>query len=182
MKLLDMRGLRVTIFTSVVFFICSFDYTDQKREKTTINSAEHELTAYVFLAPDCPISLKYLHTLKEMDSIFRSKVEFIGLFPKTYSKNELEEFRREFNIDFDIVIDDNNTLIEEFNISVTPEVILVKAGKVFYQGAIDNWFYALGKNRAKPTEYYLRDAINLTLADKRVKVAKTEAIGCIISK
>lgn len=176
-----MGGLRVCIFIVIVFFICSFDYTDQKREKTTI-STEHVLTVYISLAPDCPISLKYIHTLKEMDSVFHGKVKFKGLFPKTYSTNELEDFRKEFNIDFEVAIDDNNTLIKEYNISVTPEVILVKEGNVLYQGAIDNWFYALGKNRAKPTEHYLRNAINFALANKRIKVAKTEAIGCIISK
>ncbi|MTI38517.1 redoxin domain-containing protein [Fulvivirga lutimaris] len=176
-----MGGLRLSIIISTMFLFCFFDNTEAKQGHD-FNGAEKDLIIYIFLAPDCPISLKYINTLREMDSIFHKEVAFIGLFPKTYSTNQMEEFRKEYNINFDILIDDNNNFINKFNISVTPEVLLIKNDKVLYQGAINNWFYALGKNRAKPTEHYLIDAISLTLANEKVEVAKTEAIGCIISK
>lgn len=144
---------------------------------------KNKLTLYLFLAPDCPISLKYINRIKELSSKYSDSVKFTGLVPKGYTMVELEKFKKEYDIDFDLSIDDNNQLINELNVKVTPEVVLLDVNKkVRYQGAIDNWFYALGKNRSKPTEHYLLNAIEYVLANRAIEVSKTEAIGCIISK
>jgi len=142
-----------------------------------------KLLLYIVLAPDCPISLKYINTIRKLEENYNEQVTFVGLFPKIYSVAERDNFKAEYNIEFDILIDHSNKLINEYNINVTPEVLLLGSdSKVLYQGAIDNWFYELGKSRSKPTEYYLKDAIDSILDNLKVEISKTEAIGCIISK
>ena len=135
----------------------------------------------VSLAPDCPISLKYLNTLKQISSDYSDSLKFIGLFPKIYDLNQVSKFKSDYQLKFDIIIDDNNELIKKYDIKVTPEVVVFNNGYIIYQGAIDNWFYALGKNRIEPNEFYLKNAIRSILNKQVIRINKTEAIGCIIA-
>ena len=173
---------RIAVF--VIFCLCTcLNIQARQRNFSKVRSDNNStFILYLFIAPDCPISLKYIKTLREMEASFNEEVEFIGLFPKSYSKEELEEFRIEYEIDFDMFIDQNNELIIKYGIKVTPESLLIQDDTVLYQGAIDNWFYALGKNRTRPTEHYLADAIASVIGGKKVAINKTEAIGCIIPK
>ena len=53
-------------------------------------------------------------------------------------------------------------------------------GRVRYQGAIDDWYVALGKHRPEATQHYLRNALDAVLAGKEVAIVKTEAVGCLV--
>jgi hypothetical protein len=69
----------------------------------------------------------------------------------------------------------------KFGVTITPEVVVADAsGQVLYQGAIDNWFYELGRYRQFITEHYLTDALDAIAAGKPVPVTRTEAVGCLI--
>lgn len=72
-------------------------------------------------------------------------------------------------------------LANSLKATVTPEVFLIDAaGQLQYQGAIDNWFYELGKYRLNTTEQYLIDALTALNNGEQPPVRQTEAIGCFI--
>jgi len=142
---------------------------------------EPDYTVIVTLGPDCPISQKYMHTLKEIHGTYGESITFNAIVPANFDSIEVSDFIETYNIPFATMLDNKNRLIQEFKLSVTPEVILIdKNNRILYQGAIDNWFYALGKSRAKVTETYLVDAISATIAGRKIETNKTEAIGCFI--
>jgi len=53
-------------------------------------------------------------------------------------------------------------------------------GQTAYQGAIDDWYVALGKHRPEARLHYLRDALDAVLAGNAVAIVKTEAVGCLV--
>jgi hypothetical protein len=57
-----------------------------------------------------------------------------------------------------------------------------RSGNEIYRGAIDNWFFALGKYRNETTEHYLENAIQAMLDSRLPEIRKTEAVGCFIEK
>ena len=79
------------------------------------------------------------------------------------------------------IMDRNFALTKQLNAKITPEVFVVNENReILYHGAIDNWFYALGKNRMHITEHYLEDAIKSILKKEQITRAYVAAIGCFI--
>ncbi len=136
----------------------------------------------IYLASECPISQKYCKTLREMAGEYPD-IAFVGIFTKWEKVAEMNSFGNDYGLDFPLLLDREHQLLKKLNATVTPEAFLLDAqGTVLYHGAIDNWFYALGRNRPFPTENYLRDAIEAMRNGLEVPVAATEAIGCVIEE
>lgn len=140
------------------------------------------LTVWVFLAVDCPITQKYISELGRIDSVYAvHQLRVRGIVPGKVNPNEVKAFVEEYAIKFPVSIDRDFTDVRRFQATITPEAILVdRQGQVLYQGAIDNWFFDLGKYRQRVTEHYLQNAIDAVLQGKSPVVRKTEAVGCII--
>ncbi len=143
----------------------------------------NSLHLVIFLGTDCPISQKYMYTLRELYDEFGDNVAIYGLVPKNFNEEQIIGFKTDYRVPFKLIRDDENRYSGIMNATVTPEVFLFdRFGYVHYDGAIDNWFFALGRNRLKPTEHYLKDAISQVLASKTVDVKHKDAIGCLIEK
>lgn len=144
---------------------------------------EKALTAIVFLSVDCPISQKYVGELIRIDSLFSSKVSIKGILPGNVKKEEVDNFIQEYRIDFPITVDRDFLWVKKYKATATPEVFLLNNNDhVYYQGAIDNWFFDLGKYRQQITEHYLIDAINAVLEGHEPAISHTESVGCIIQQ
>lgn len=117
-----------------------------------------------------------------MDSVYAvHKLRVRGIVPGKVNPNEVKTFVEEYAIKFPVSIDRDFTDVRRFQATITPEAILIdRQGQVLYQGAIDNWFFDLGKYRQRVTEHYLQDAIDAALHGKTPIIRKTEAVGCII--
>lgn len=112
-----------------------------------------------------------------------SQVKFVGVFTKWEDWADVEQFAKEYHFDFPLVFDKNNRLLRQLQATTTPEVFLLdKKGTIQYRGAIDNWFYGLGKYRPKTTEHYLTDALDAFLQNKEIVIKKTEPIGCVVEQ
>jgi hypothetical protein len=139
----------------------------------------------VFLGLDCPISQKYISRLNEIYLTYTNveNIEWSFIVPQRISKKEINDFIKEYNVRFSIEAD-NRALrkTKYFNATVTPEVIVIKNRKTLYKGAIDNWFFELGRYRLKTTEHYLVDAIDSILKNQEPAIKETTAIGCIIQR
>lgn len=153
---------------------------DLKNKSVSINSGEKN-TVILFLGTDCPITQKYISRIRDMVEEFKSSAEFYGVFPTQFSLQEIKAFKKEYKIEFTLLSDDKMQLAKYLKATVTPEVFLLdRSLHLRYQGAIDNWFYELGKSRLNTTENYLMDALIALSKGEVPAIHKTEAIGCFI--
>jgi thiol-disulfide isomerase/thioredoxin len=149
-----------------------------------ITSTQPPYKVIIFMAVDCPITQKYMATIKELALKYQSQqISVVGYFPAGLSKKQEKEFRQEYQVPemIKFVDDKKHEITNQYSATITPEVVLIdKNQQVIYQGAIDNWFFELGRYRLEITEHYLTDAIEASVHGLPPSVKKTEAIGCFI--
>ncbi|MBN8854367.1 MAG: redoxin domain-containing protein [Sphingobacteriales bacterium] len=144
---------------------------------------EKKLQVVVFLSPECPLCRNYTLTLNQLYKQYGDHVRFTGIVPgKAYTAADVKEFTDKYKITWPVYIDTGKTISTALQAKVTPEAYLLRGQKkVYYHGSIDNWIKELGGASARPTIFYLRDAINETLADKPVQIAYNKPVGCLIN-
>lgn len=141
------------------------------------------LTVHVFLSTECPISQQYVRELTGLQRQYsRLGIRFIAWFPlRTDTPRAIRQFQTEYTLSFAGKPDSGARLARQLRVRVTPEVVVMQSnGRVRYQGAIDDWYVALGKHRSEATQHYLRDALDAVLAGKDVLIAETKAVGCLV--
>ena len=141
------------------------------------------LRVVVFLSPECPLCQNYSLPLNEMQKKYAGKVEFSGVVPgKAYSPADVKAFTAKYHIIFPVTIDSARTLSASLKATITPEVFLLGPDKkVLYHGSIDNWIKELGMQSARPTAFYLKDAIDEALAHQPVRIPYNKPVGCLIN-
>ncbi len=136
----------------------------------------------IFLSAECPISQKYATILRGMQEQY-SDVKFVAVFTKWDKTSDIKNYLKNYPLSMLTFKDKKNSLIKKIDARITPEAFLFdKSGVLIYRGAIDNWFYALGKYRPEASEHYLLDAIRLFFKNQPIKIKQTDAIGCIIEQ
>ena len=151
----------------------------------TISAQNSVATVYIFLSPQCPICKKQTIYLKELYQNYAIRnIRFKGIFPpKMASKKDIEDFRKKFEIPFELELDKKNTLSNKFSATVTPQVFFTDSlHQVIYSGAINNWFPDVGTHRQVITENYLGDAIDNYLNGLTINTRVTKPVGCFIVK
>ena len=144
-----------------------------------------KLKVIFFLDPECPVSNAYMREIKSIHSEYSKKgVAFEAVFPvPTVKRQDIKQFLSKYQAAIPGYQDPGLQKVKRYQAAVMPEAVLVNAnGEILYRGAIDNWYYALGKNRATATELYLRNAIEAVLNGETVLKSRTEAIGCLINQ
>ena len=141
------------------------------------------LRVVVFLSPECPLCQNYSLPLNQLQKKYAGKVAFTGVVPgKAYSVADVSAFTQKYHIGFPITIDSAKTLSKSLKATVTPEVFLLGPNnKVLYHGSIDNWIKDLGMQSARPTVFYLQDAIDQSLAHQPVRIPYNKPVGCLIN-
>jgi thiol-disulfide isomerase/thioredoxin len=149
----------------------------------SLSGIHKRLTALVFLSPDCPLSRNYTIVLNELQKNKKDSLAIVGVFAGTaYSDDEIKAFQQKYAVDFVLVRDKKEALVNYTQATVTPEVFLYDSNSVLvYEGAIDDWAVSLGKKKREASKHYLRDAINNFLQYRTVNPFKTAAVGCLIS-
>jgi peroxiredoxin len=152
-----------------------FDFQQLKKKNGTV---------LIFMLADCPACQSYTLTLNQMSKKFESKgIQFIGIFPGQYgTPSEMLEFKKNYAIDFPLVLDREMKLARSVGAVIAPETFLLDStGTTIYSGRIDDWMYALGKKRQVIRSRDLENAITSYIQHKKIKVKKTDAIGCILN-
>ena len=136
----------------------------------------------VFLGHECPISQKYIKVLNDLKEEYDGQVQFQGwLAVHGVSQAEVDSFVEAYDISFPVLSDARLYNAHKLGATITPEAYLKNSeGEVLYSGAIDNWYYDLGRYRRKATEHYLKSAIDLSLAGKAIILDSAQAVGCFI--
>lgn len=139
-------------------------------------------TVLMWLAPDCPLCQTYSSEFLALDSLYRSHFQFVGVLPgNLYSTDEIDHFVDSFHFDLPIVMDDKYLLTKKYQVSVTPEFILLDTNlKIQYQGKFDDWATGLAQKKVKPTQFYLKNALNQFAASQNVSPNYVEPVGCLI--
>ena len=155
-----------------------------QHDHASMSSSQTPDKIIIFMAVDCPITQKYMGTIRDLARNYQSQhISVVGYFPAGLSRKAAKKFREEYQVPeiIQFIDDKKHSMTNKYRATITPEVILIdKNQQVIYQGAIDNWFFELGRYRLEITEHYLIDAIEASLQGKQPSVKKTEAIGCFI--
>lgn len=139
-------------------------------------------SVWIIAHPDCPIVQKYTKNLNEFQAAY-PQVDFYSIMTRWTDEAEVRIFRDSFQFQLPIYQDTRHKLIHRLHATTTPEVFLWdKNGQLVYRGAIDNWFFSLGRYRPAATERYLEDALKAVLAEQKAPVTATQPIGCLIGK
>jgi len=169
----------VFLLLNLVFFLTILTVNGQ-----TVKPQGKSIRVIVFADTECPVTQSYMPELKKMAEAYGSKnVRFECIFPVyTVTDQEIKSFLKKYSVSFPGHTDKDHKIVTRYHAKVMPEVVLLDTnGQIVYQGAIDNWYAGLGKNRPKPTEFYLRNAIEATLNGNPLMVRRTEAVGCLIN-
>lgn len=137
----------------------------------------------LFMDPDCPVTQKYGATIRELYQTYREEgIGMAAVYPVVNAEPEkISAFAQDYQYPFSQLLDPKLQFTKAIGASITPEVFLLDAdGTILYQGAIDNWFYELGRYRRVITEHYLKDALEAHLEGQPILTEKTDAVGCMI--
>lgn len=161
-------------------------------QKITLSQfTENKPFVLFFYSTDCPICQKYVPILRGVSDSFPD-VKFILVFTKWDSLQATKNFAQSMtwdrsassthvSNDFGYVWDYKNKLIKNLKATTTPEAFFFNnKNQLQYSGAIDNWFFALGRYRPEATEFYLKNAITQYQKNEKITVSKTKPIGCLI--
>lgn len=142
-------------------------------------------TVLVFLDTECPVCQQYTRPLASLHRQYAARgVRFQSIFPSpTDDRAAIAAFNKAYALFFAGQPDPGRVRVRQYRATVTPEVVLLdERGLIVYQGAIDDWFVALGRHRREPTQHYLLDALNALLDGRPVTIARTEPVGCRIQQ
>jgi thiol-disulfide isomerase/thioredoxin len=171
------------------FFLITLTSFGQKLKSDTtfrFNFADlshNKASVIVFFDIDCPICEKYTRLLKEINQKYSAQgIQVYVVYPQKYvDLKAISAFKEDFAFDLPIYFDKKRELLHKLKGSVTPEVFLLNnLGATVYHGAIDNWFYSLGRSRARATENYLIDGLEALIKGEPVKISYHEPIGCAL--
>jgi thiol-disulfide isomerase/thioredoxin len=192
--------LKTTLLIFIIAANCSIAWSQDRlatRKTSLLNPdlekqrlskiVDNQPFVVVFYTTECPICQKYVSILRGLADCFPS-VKFVAVFTKINTAAEFQDFVKNTplsNLDAKNGIlpflDKKNRLAHHLNATATPEAFLFDAkGNLKYRGAIDNWFFALGKYREAATEHYLSNAVSSFLKNEKIKIEKTTPIGCLI--
>ena len=163
----------------IISFLLLFNFVSSQKK---INN---RLTVYFFISTSCPISQQYTKEIIRLKEQFRDQgVNIVTVFPndgKKSIKKEIMDFNNTYGLSTSFIDDKYFKLTKKLKATVTPEAFLISSnGTLLYHGAIDNWYYQLGKNRINITEHYLDDAILEAIQEKAITKPYAEPIGCFI--
>jgi thiol-disulfide isomerase/thioredoxin len=141
-------------------------------------------TVFVFTTTDCPISNRYAPEIKRLSEKFAGKARFVLVYAVATDTDALiREHIRKFGYTNEWRHDPAQTLVRHPGVKVTPEVAIVDDRmNVLYRGRIDDRFVDFGRDRPQPTVRDLERSLDALIAGKPVPVARTQAIGCILSE
>ena len=141
------------------------------------------LVIYLFVSIDCPIANFYQPTLRKLEQKFSAKgVHFFQVHcDPDLALGDAKKHAADFDVTAPVILDPRQQLARHYKATTTPEAIAVdRAGKVVYRGRIDDTYSTYGKRRPEPTSRDLQDAIEATLAGRKIEIAVTKPVGCKI--
>lgn len=151
---------------------------DGKQYSLASVSKQAELFVLCFTCNQCPVSVAYEDRFIEFSNDFADKgVRFIALNCNNRTENlaVMKERAEEKGFNFVYAFDKSGNAALGYEARVTPELFVIRQGKIVYHGAFDNKLNG-------PTRHFLEDAVEALLDGDLPLVAETQAFGCGIKR
>ncbi|MFO1054030.1 MAG: redoxin family protein [Planctomycetota bacterium] len=148
-----------------------------------VTACANESAALVLFAGiDCPIARAYSPEIAAIANDYARCIAVrVVMVDVDLDAARAREHAREFGLPGPILLDPEHRMVRALGATITPEAFLVDhTGRLVYAGRIDDRFADLGKPRRAPRTRELRDAIESVIAGRKVVVARTQAVGCLI--
>ncbi len=159
-----------------------FTLKDAMDKEHSLKGLSHDKKGIVvmFVSTQCPVSNEYNERILALHSDYKDQgVQFVGINSnRNESVEEIAEHNKANKFDFVVLKDLKNKIADKFGARRTPEVYLLDEEQILrYRGAIDN-------NQKDPETHYLREALDLVLAEKEIPEdrKRTKAFGCTIKR
>lgn len=137
-----------------------------------------DVTVVTFIATQCPISNDYNERMKAIYADYHPKgARFVFINSNnTEPAAEVKQHAASNGFQFQVYKDPGNVVADLFGAQFTPEVYVIKSGKVAYHGRIDD------ARKGEIKDHSLRNALDALLGGKAPAVAETKAFGCTIKR
>lgn len=150
-----------------------------------LSQAQKDLSAYIFVAEECPISIFMVNDLIKLAEDYGADCNFVLVFPMKKSTSETAlSFLKEHGLDqFTIELDTLQEIAKKYEAKVTPEIVIEKnsSNTVLYRGRINDAYFAPGRKRHTPLQRDAASAFANILSHKTVPKPWETAIGCFIT-
>ena len=160
---------------------------------TTLSSRDlkEDVVVLVFLASHCPwVRGLNADLVKAVDEFKGKSVRFIGVSVNHREDDRLpvmKEHAAQFKYNFTYLYDESQDLGRKLGATRTPEYFVFnKARKLVYMGLLHNSPASMRSDgsinytKGAPTDFYVKDAIEATLAGKPIATTETRASGCTV--
>jgi peroxiredoxin len=154
------------------------------REHRLSDWKDRRLVVVVFVGTQCPLAKLYGPRLAELSRVYGPRgVAFVGIDSnETDSLSALRRYARLHSIPFPLLPDPGAAVADLFGAERTPEAFVLDQERVIrYRGRIDDQ-NDVPAHRPAARHHDLADALDDLLGGRPVRVARTEAAGCIIGR
>lgn len=144
---------------------------------------ENEAVVFAMTSTSCPLSKKYVPTLKSLVEQFSSRgIQFVLVNPvATDDLKEMEKVQKAFGEKIHYLHDPEGSVAGQIGALTTTDVIVCNSSRtVVYHGAVDDQ-YGFGYSLAAPRKRYLVEALEALLEGQSPSVEATTAPGCQIA-
>jgi peroxiredoxin len=148
------------------------------KEISLADLKDAKVVVVCFTCNICPVAVAYEDRFVEFNKQYAGKgVKFVAINAnrRTEDLAAMKTRAEEKGFNFPYVFDKSGKLATEYGARVTPHIFVLDQNRnVAYVGAFDD-------DDKKPTQNYVKDAVDSLLAGKKVETTKTKAFGCGIA-
>lgn len=185
-------GLKSSFRVIGLIWICAFVSVSGCAQSATdleghgvdpLSGDSGKVVVLVFLRRDCPVSGRYAPVIQQIGRQYADQASFFLVYPdKAETADAIRKSVADFGYRLPVLRDPQHSLVKLSHVQITPEVaVFDHAGKLVYDGRIDDWYIDLGRARPAPTTHELEDAIRSAEKGQTVARSEVRGVGCYIS-
>jgi len=184
-----MKHVLLLLFcTPVLLFGCAGS-AQGPLSKRVLQGSQGDVDVIVFSSTDCPIANAFAPELERINKEMKSRGGELFLVHvwEGRTHRDATQHANEYGLTMEVLIDKEHELVNMFNATTTPEVVVVSYDhegepNVVYQGPINNLFDSPGNRRDEATKHFLRDAIHAAFNNTQIERPYRKPIGCVIEQ
>lgn len=164
--------------------VADFKLTDHTGKTQQLYDGKSQKPIVVMIQGNgCPIVRHQMITLKQIGEKYAPQGVRFLLLNSNLQDNAATISKEvdEFGYTFPVLVDNKQKIGEALHVQRTSEVFVIDPNtkKLVYRGPIDD---RVGYERQRPAQnHYLTDALDATLAGKKVEKPYADGVGCIVN-
>jgi peroxiredoxin len=158
----------------------AFALKDTKGTEHKLEQYKDKIVVLEWTEPGCPYVVRHgkAGTMNKIASDYKDKgVVFLAVYThKSTDVAAMQKFIDEHKLTYPVLVDSTCATGKAYGATNTPQMFVIKGGKILYEGAIDD--NERGKN--EKVVNYVRNALDEIIAGKAVTTPKTKPYGCTV--